>query len=809
MPNPIDDQQLKAIANAEIRSAMGEITGEISNDRAEAMDYYYGEPVGKLYQPNSDRSSVIITTLRDTVEWMMPQLMRMFAQPDKVAEFQAVGAEDEEAADQETQAINHIFWRQNEGFLVLYTWFKDALLQKNGTVKYWITETEERDREEYDGLTDMALAELEADDELEAIEHEPSEIQSVDGQRLHHVVFERKSLKKSICIENIPPEQFLISDDARSLDVQTKRPRMVGHHCDKTADELREMGFEDAAIEQMMKGDDEAERYDEEWTSRYNYADEQQILTGGTDYAHESQRRTTLYELYMDLDRDGDGFAELLKVYVAGDYIEAEEADHVPFACLTPYINPHKHHGLSQHDMVRDLQEISTQVFRNVLDNLVLTNNTRPVANERIDLDSLLATAPGAPIYVEDKMPVGEAITPFAPPPMWKDGLTLLEYVDQVRKDRTGIGDETMGLDPQTLANVNTGVMLEAIEAARGKIELVARIFAETGIKWLFRGVHELARKSYDQELRYELSGQYVAVSPQQWRKRTDITVSVGTATGSQQRELAALAQIGETQARMVEAGGLGVTVLPHHIYRTAKLQAENLGQKDGDQFFLNPLSRIDPQVQQLIAIQVPQPQKDPNTDLLAMTAQIEQGKVQVSAQKNQMDFAVKQAELALKREENALRTELEAVKAALKSMEADAKNQTAQDKIATDAAAKEAGILMQRLETEIQSRQKAQDQLLERYRAELQSFTTLAAKQMDVAGGGEDAVEDAAEVAEESRPEVVMHAMMADIAARLDRMSEEMTRPRPITRDAEGRPTAIGDRKITYNEDGTIAQIG
>ena len=116
MAEPISDQELKAIVNSEIRSAMGELTGELASERAQAMDYYYGEASGKLRQPNVDRSAVVLTTLRDTVEWMMPQLMRMFARADKVVEFAAVGAEDEEAATQETQAINHIFWRQNESF---------------------------------------------------------------------------------------------------------------------------------------------------------------------------------------------------------------------------------------------------------------------------------------------------------------------------------------------------------------------------------------------------------------------------------------------------------------------------------------------------------------------------------------------------------------------------------------------------------------------------------------------------------------------------------------------------------------------
>jgi hypothetical protein len=837
---------------------MGELTGDLANERAEAMDYYYGEPTGQLFQPNEDRSRVVITTLRDTVEWMMPQLMRLFAQADAVVTFEATGSEDEEAAEQETQAINHIFWRQNEGFLLLYTWFKDALLQKNGTVKYWIDESEERDREEYDGLTDIALSQLVADDEYEVLEHEPSEVQSMDGQALHHVVLERTSKQKTIHVANVPPEEFLISDDAKSLDVQTKRPRMTGHHTDKTRNELKDMGFSNDAIEQMMKSDDESERYDEEWVARYNYSDEQQILQGGTDYGHESQRKTRLYELYMDLDRNGDGYAELLKIYYAGDYLEAEECDYVPFACLTPYINPHKHHGLSQYDMVHDLQEIATQVFRNVLDNMYQTNNVRPVVNENVDLDSLLVSRPGAPIYTETTGPVGQDVTSFAPPPMWKDGLEVMEYVETIRKDRTGIGDDTLGLTADNLANVNTGVLLEAMEAARGKIELVARIFAETGIKWLFRGIHELARKSYDQELRYELGGQYVEVNPQEWRKRTSITVNVGTASGSQQRELMRLAKTGEIQEKMVAGGGLGVTILPMHIYKTAKETVEALGAKDGDQYFLDPMLLQDPQVQQLVAMQLPQ-QEDPQAGALAMAAQAEQGKVEAAREKNQMEFEfkqgelqIKQGELALKREELVLRENIEALKAQLTAIQADAKNQTQMGKVAADAQAKEVANMIKHLEVQLSA-------AMDKYRTDIQSATQIGTKAMDVGMAEMSLVDQAEARAEQARIQAdqetqkaqrirdetdraaadvqnqrdkleqaasqsaqateqlqetqrlvtAAHEAAAAIRAQLDAMDADMKKPREIKRDKDGRPVAIGDRRISYNSDGTIKQIG
>lgn len=736
---PIDDQELKAIVDAEISAAMGQqsgigssegsslgnVSGDLANERAEALDYYYGKPIGKLYQPDPDRSAIVMTTVRDTVEWMMPQLMRTFAQPDKVMEFDYYGPEDKEPAGQETEAINHIFWRQNEGFLILYTWFKDALLQKTGTVKFWLDESEDKDRQEYDGLTDIGLNQLMQEEGVEVIEHDPSDVIGMMGQPLHHVVVENNSTRKEIKVMNVPPEEFIISNDARSLDVQTDMPQFVGHRTEKTMSDLREMGFTEADIELMSKAVDDSGDFDTEAISRYNLADEWGGDVG-VSYTHESQKTIDFVEGYMRLDKDGDGYNELLRIYRAGDFIDSEPADIVPFAVITPYINPHKHHGLSEFDMVRDIQEILTGIMRNVLDNMYQTNNMRPVVNERVDLDSLLTTRPAAPIYVDGTMAVGDSVSSFSPPSMWKDGIGLLEYFEQVRKDRTGISDETMGLDPKVLANASPNVLIRALDAAHARIDLVARVFAETGLKWLFRGIHELCRKSYDQPLRVELGGEYQEVKPQEWRKRTNLVVNVGTATGSQQRKLAALSAVAEMQSQMIQAGGLGMTLLPSHVYQTAKDTAECMGLKDGDVYFMNPMMRADPQFQEMMQIQMPQQGPDPQTQMLQLNAQVENGKLQAQLQKNQLEAEIKQAELNLKQEELALKSRLE-------QLQADDKAAIEQAKIDSD------------------ERQKEFQGQLDKYKAELQSYTALEQKIMEIEQRISDAANKSQQDAEQS----------------------------------------------------------
>lgn len=813
MAKGISDVELRALVDNEIREAMGELSGELSNDRARAMDYYHGEAVGKLAVPGTDRSSAVLTVTRDSIEWLMPEMMRILAKADKIVEFEPVGQEDEEAAEQETQALNHIFWRQNPGFLILYSWIKDALIQKNGIVKWWLDESETKTREEHQGLTEMALLQMENDPELTAIERSPSDIASVTGEPLHDVTYERVKKRKRICVEVLPPEEALISSDCRSINIQEANPRFVGHFTEKTRTELLEMGFPSDAVDKMARGGGEfIEEWDQEYYARYRLTDEQQHIHGSTP--HESQQKIKLVEGYMRLDIDGDDYAELVRIWRAGDYCEHEKCDQIPLAAITPNILTHKFYGMSIAEQVEDLQEIGTAVLRNVLDNMYQVNNTRPVANERVDIDSLLQSRPGAPIYVDDSQDVQGAVMPFAPPPMWKDGLQYLEWQDGARKDRIGVGDEVMGLDPNTLSKINTGVMQQALDAARGKIEIIARIFAETGIKWLFQGMHELARKSYDQPLRYQLNNRYVEVNPQEWRERTNMVANVGTATGSQEQELIALSRIGELQQAMIQAGGLGLTVVPSNVYEMAIDTAKALGKKDAEKYFFDPMMRANPRVMEALQVQMPQQQGDPNASLVQAQMTIEQGKAQVAMQKTQVEAQLKQAELMLKDKELGIEAQVERMKQEMQAIRDAAKNQTDIEKAAMSNQADRIDSAIKAMEVENRAAMDAQRALIDTYKAELQSLTTLQAKAMEIAQKDHAAVMAAEERVSTTAESVTaeggsMQKALAEITEAIHELREQMESPKEVERGEDGRPTAIGGRPITYNGDGTIRRIG
>ncbi len=156
----IDLPTLKTILASERSNALAAIEAEkLSNARSDAMDYYNGD-MSKDMPAQDGRSKAVSTDVQDTIEGLMPSLMDIFAGSDEVVRFEPVGPEDEEAAQQETDYVNHVFMQQNPGFMVLYAFVKDALLSKVGIVKVWWEEGEEEQRENYQGLDDDQYAQV-------------------------------------------------------------------------------------------------------------------------------------------------------------------------------------------------------------------------------------------------------------------------------------------------------------------------------------------------------------------------------------------------------------------------------------------------------------------------------------------------------------------------------------------------------------------------------------------------------------------------------------------------------------------------
>lgn len=587
------DRELLALVDAEFSSAMGAPGGDISDERAKAWDYYLSKKLGNEI---TGQSEVVTSDVSDVVDSILPSLMRIFTMADNVVIFDPVGPEDVAAAEQASDYVSHVFFKQNPSFEIMYTWSFDALVQKNGIVKAWWDESEVVTTESYEGLSDEELAELLDDEELEPIEQAEREedapqivatpqgpAQVILPAKVHDVTFRRVSKSGRARVEPVPPEEYRISKDARSLD--PSRARMVGQERPITRSELLEMGFDEDIVDDLPAHGD-AQNSDED-IARRDKSDE----TG--DAPHDrSQDEILVREAYIRVDFDGDGRSELRQVFTAGNEVLSNEpADRQPFHIISPQPLPHKHFGRATAEKVMDVQEVQTTLLRQVLVNLYHSNNPGHAVWEQgigeNTLDDLLTTQAGR--IARFSRPVADSWAPMVIPFTAGQTFPMLEFFDKVKRDRTGISSDAQGLSPDALKNIQTSVLAQAIDVSKMKVELIARIFAETGIKSLFLHLHELLLKHQQKAKVVRLRNKWVSVDPRQWRTRMDMTVNVGLGIGTREQNLLHLNAIWEKQKEIATSGGLGILVSPKNLFNTAAELVKNANLKHAEMFFTDP----------------------------------------------------------------------------------------------------------------------------------------------------------------------------------------------------------------------------
>ncbi len=579
----LTELELKSIVTSELSDAAGYVGGELSDQRAKAMDYYLGEPFGNEME---GRSQVVSTDVADTIEWILPSLLKTFAASDQAVRFDAEGPEDEQQAEQETDYCNYVFYKENEGFLILYSWFKDALLQKNGIVKIYWDESTKVTREEYENLGDDEFYKLLMDEELEPKEHTERQILEVveteqgpvqQPVTVHDVVFQRTKKRGKVAIDPLPPEEFKINKDHNSLSLADAH--FCAHTVERTISDLIEMGYDRKKVEDL--GSDGTSGETEEEIAREHLDDE----SSGTSRNDKAMKKVKVNECYIRVDYDGDGIAELRKVTLAGnEVLDNEEVDRIPFEAITPIILTHKFFGLSVADIVMDLQLIKSTLWRQMLDNLYLTNNPmREVVEGQVNLDDAMVSRPGGLVRSKQPGMINNLDIPF----MAGASFPMLEYVDKIRQQRTGVSDTLQGQN-QSLLNDTAHGIERLMSAAESRVELIARIFAETGIKGVFRQMRELLQKHQDKKKVIKLRNKWVDVDPREWRERMNMTAKVGLGTGDRLKLASTMQGVLEIQQNMI-AGGMTMLVNPKNIYNAVNDFAKYNGLNDAQAYFTDP----------------------------------------------------------------------------------------------------------------------------------------------------------------------------------------------------------------------------
>ena len=642
MTKMTNDELASKLSN-EIESATGNFNTELSEQREQSMKYYLGEPFGNEIE---GRSEIVTTDVRDTIEYIMPSLMRIFTTHNNVAEFEPEGPEDVQMAQQATDYVNYVFNRQNNGFKVLYDVFKDALISKTGIVKHYWEEKTEVSTENYTNLTEIEYQSILANDDMEVIEHTETVVQKavtddfgnlISPKVVEHDVKVKKTKDNGqVRVVSVPPEEFLVSRRSTSIEDAS----FVCHRVKKTVSDLILEGYDPAVVEDLPTYTTNNAEYDEERIARFSFDDD----SVPADEGEGPSRKVWLEECYIHIDYDDDGIAELRKITKGGNIIlDNEEIDSVPFSTICPLPIPHKFHGMSIADTVQDIQLIKSTIMRNLLDNMYLTNNARyAVLAGQVELDDLLSSKPGGIV----RMRAPGAVTALPTPQIQPYAFQMVQYLDGIREERSGVSKMSQGLNPDVLtSHVTSGAISAATESAMQRVELIARIFAETGIKDLFRNIYSLIQRYENRQKMAYLNGKFVPIDVSKWKEKLNCTVNVGVGSGSQNSKMQTMSGIMTILQTVVQNGGMGSLVTPQNLYNAISEFITQSGYKNSDMFISNP-QMMPPQ-------QPPEPSLDEK--VAAQKAQVELQKLQLQAQELEIDTQLKAQELKLKQEEAAV----------------------------------------------------------------------------------------------------------------------------------------------------------
>ena len=651
MADKYTDEELITRIRGEITGSLGYMGDTISKQREQAMSYYYGLPFGNEVE---GRSQFVDSTVQDTIEWIKPSLMRVFASGDEMVKFSPHGPEDVAMAEQATDYVNYVFTKDNPGFEILYSWFTDALLSKNGIVKVWWDETETYTTEEYYHLTDVEIESIISDDDVEVVQHteEERQVESEIGEVVevrHDVVIKRKERTGKIKIENVPPSEFLIARESKDI----QESRFVCHRVLKTLSDLREMfPDQDLEVESLGGGDDDMMAFSGERLERYMFDKSAQYWEGwgDTGIGEEELRTYWLHECFLKTDFDDDGIAELRRIVMVGSKILVnEEVDNIPFVSITPIKIPHKFFGLSIADVVMDLQLIKSTMMRTLLDNAYNQNYGRyAVLEGQANLDDLLTQRPGGVVRVKSP----NAVMPLPTPALEPYSFQMLEYIDGIRESRAGVSKYSQGLNDNALTSHTTATAVNSVmTAAQSRVELIARNFAETGVKDLMKAIYMLLQKNQDKERVVMLRNQWIPVRPDAWRDSFDCIVSVALGNGNKDQQMQHLVTMLQFAGDAMK-GGLSI-VNQKNMYNMGAALIKNMGFQNVSDFLTDPDSvppQPDPE-QQMKEMEMQLKHKE--LEIKAADIQVKQQKIQQVATADAVDAQLKVEELKLERQQN------------------------------------------------------------------------------------------------------------------------------------------------------------
>jgi hypothetical protein len=688
----MNEEEIKLLIEENIDQATSFVNSEVNADREIALDYYLRKPYGNEVP---GKSNVVTGEVAEAVDGALPQLMKVFTQPTDVVEFTPTNDGDAKVAEDVTTYVNHIFNKDNEGAILLHNWFWDALVQKNGIIKAYWNEAKEPVTESYEGLDLEELTVIMQGDNVEVIEqeevrepqppmpNEQGEVINIPDLVTYNVKIKRHIEDSKVKIENVPTEEFLIDSMATSI----QDARFVCQRSLVTRAELVELGYDKGTVEELPLDDANVS------TMRDYRRDGSYSLDDET--SDKTQQLITYYECYLDVG-DNNGEANKHRICYAGKTILADdEIDYVPFYSLCPFPIPHQFYGQSLADRTMDLQFIKSTITRQMLDNLYLTNNSRVgVVEGQVNIDDVLNSTAGGVIRMKNPA----AIVPMQVQSSAAQSFPMLQYLDEVQSKRTGVNDMNQGLDANVLQNVSATAIATMTAQSQGKLELMARIFADTGVKELMQGILHLVCKYQDKERMLLIAGNPVTIDPTEWKNLYKVSINVGLGNGGTDEKIGMLQMVLAKQEMIIQQYGLGNPLVDIKQYRDTLAKFINIsGMRDDAQF----LKEITDEQSQQMAQQAQQSanQSPPEVQAAEAIAKAEMEKAQM---KQQTDMAAQQ----LKMQEMQMKVQMEQQELELKAKEQQIEAARDLLKVETERAKLEADISAKEIELAIKMKE-------------------------------------------------------------------------------------------------------
>jgi hypothetical protein len=649
MPKMQESELISLISGAESQAAI--YSGDLMRENTKYLEAYLGEKTGE-FQGIENQSSVVSTDIADVIESDMPSLARVFLGSGNIITF-TPNTENEveiKEAEEKTKYINWVVRSQPDSFQLIHNWLKDAEIQKNGVVKYFIEEQKEVEMVEYENVDVEELSAIR--DSLigsfvDKVKVDVAEQEQTTNDQTFNIKFRVTTEKQKVCIINIPPESFLITRNATSIN----DAEMVGDRVRKTRSELLADGFKRELIDQLPTVSNK--EVQESNIASVRNRDQGGELTQSTvsEWASEF---VEISDLYIKIDFDGDGIAERRHVMISGNVVLVNEYfNHTPYASLSAILMPHKAIGRSRAEITYQTQLQKTSLLRGMNNNIHMVNNPRNIVHGDVDLDDMLTVRTNGIVRLDDDSQIlpQNAVFPLQIPYIGDRTLQVIQYIDQARAQTSGTLLASQGLDADAISKETATRFNGVQDAGSAKIELIARNYAETGFRKLFEGIAWLVSRYQNTETEFRVLGKALTVNPQSWKYNHYVESNVGLGAGENDKLIEALQGIYGIQQQLKATGSLLVD--DDKLYSTLNRITDGLGLPRTSEFFNDPsepddLLKAQNEMLNGMVVQL-QEQLQMMQNPLAEAEQIKQ---QAFLTKAQSDAQIKVAELQSKNEQ-------------------------------------------------------------------------------------------------------------------------------------------------------------